>query len=103
MMYQLSTVKLIKLYGQAYRSIKIRVPESSTGLYNAFSMYPSLSQYYNTVSSEPTYSKPLSLRYFNKPTIKYTPPAMSKTTMKYKPNPDTIKQIPISMRWYNQP
>ena len=42
-------------------------------------------------------------KYFNKPTIHYTPPPPTTTLIKYKPMPHDTKELPLSMRWFNGP
>ena len=89
------------------RTIITRVPETSTELYNSFSMYPPVRQYFGHevgmfVKLTPN-SKPLSQRYFNKPIIHYKIPPPANNLIKYKPYPHNLKNLPLSMRGYTPP
>jgi hypothetical protein len=88
------------------RGIITRVPETKLGLHNAFSMYPPARQYFGHevgMFVKQYKSKPLSPKYFNKPTIKYTPPPKPTNLIKHKPRPHDMKELPLFMRWFNWP
>jgi hypothetical protein len=88
------------------RGIITRVPETKLGIHNAFSMYPPARQYFGHevgMFVKQYKSKPLGQKYFNKPTIQYTPPPPTTTLIKYKPMPHDMKELPLSMRWFNGP
>lgn len=93
------------------RTITTKLPEDKSGLYNVFSMYPPKTGLFcheiglliNYSTKNPSTSKPLSLKYFNKPTIQYKPPIKSNNLIKYKPYPHDIKNLPLAMRGFKQP
>jgi len=99
-----------QFFNKYSRNIITRVPETSTELYNSFSIYPPARQYFGNeigmfvkLTPDSNCSKPLSQRYFNKPIINYKTSPPPNNLIKYKPHPHDHRKLPLSMRWFNQP